>query len=318
LGSTLTNFSNYILMSYMGYTWFHFMAASEQLPERRTRKGQIYIAMPMVCSTLIALVLYLIAPGLWVSETGEFNTLYYPMMIAAPIVYSVGSIGYSVIQARRRENRAVRHHYLLIGAYPMMVAVVGLAQLLALSAPVFCFGCTIMMLYFYIHTLEDQISMDPLTRVNNRGELMRYVNQSAGLHQEGLHTYVMMVDVNDFKFINDTYGHAEGDRALVLIADSLKKALNKRDVNAFLGRYGGDEFILIVHTREEELLQLLCQEIRSILSDACRESRTPYHLTVGIGCDELLGGADSFEACMKRADQKMYTDKRLQKDLMAG
>ena len=58
----------------------------------------------------------------------------------------------------------------------------------------------------------DQVSTDPLTKLNNRGQLVRYVSQESNLRIEGRQTYIIMMDINYFKKINDTYGHAEGDR----------------------------------------------------------------------------------------------------------
>jgi diguanylate cyclase (GGDEF)-like protein len=83
--------------------------------------------------------------------------------------------------------------------------------------------CIILMLTFYIQSMEALISMDPPTKLNNRGQLFRYVSQETSLRMENRPTFVVMLDVNDFKAINDTYGHAEGDRALVIIANSLRE-----------------------------------------------------------------------------------------------
>lgn len=239
LASILINFSNFFLMALLGFTWFHFMAASEQLPIRNTTKGRILISLPMLVTTGLLVVWYIAAPGFWISDAGILNPLYFPLMAVSPFLYFLASIVFSVLQMRKRENRAQRHHFLLIALYPIIIAAAGLLQLMTLTAPVFCFGCAIMMLYFYIQTLEDQISIDPLTKLNNKGELMRYMSQDSNMRRDGLHTFVVMIDANDFKFINDTYGHAEGDRALVLIANSLKRSIGALRLPAFLGRYGG-------------------------------------------------------------------------------
>ena len=314
----LVNFSNFFLMGLLGYTWFRFMAASEQLPFRNTKKGKVLISLPMAVMSGVLALSYFAAPKLWVSDSGSLTPLYYTLIPVAPILYSAATLGFSVVRMRKQANLAQRNQSLLIGVYPIILIVAGLLQLLTLTAPVFCFGCAIMMLYFYIQTLEDQISIDPLTRLNNRGELMRYVSQDSNLRRTGLRTYVVMIDVNDFKFINDTYGHAEGDRALAIIADSLKGAVGIQRLNAFLGRFGGDEFILIVHAQGEEDLKGLCMNIRSRISQLCSLTGFPIRLSVGIGYDELGQAPDNFDACMGRADEKLYVDKRLQKQLRAA
>jgi len=63
---------------------------------------------------------------------------------------------------------------------------------------------------------------------------------------------VMMIDVDRFKQINDTFGHAEGDRALMLVSESLKRTCGQIKVPIFIGRYGGDEFTLIIQDPGED------------------------------------------------------------------
>ena len=119
------------------------------------------------------------------------------------------------------------------------------------------------MIIFYIQSIESQVSLDPLTGLNNRGQLQRYVQQSSTLFREGLKTFVAMIDVNDFKRINDGYGHAEGDRALVIIADSLRQAAGEVGFPVFISRYGGDEFVIIMHCREADAPDRLKDSIRA-------------------------------------------------------
>ena len=165
------------------------------------------------------------------------------------------------------------------------------------------------MLIFYIQSMESQISTDPLTTLNNRGQLARYVAQHGNLRMEGRATYVIMIDVNDFKKINDNYGHAEGDNALVIISEALRKAVKKHSMPIFLGRYGGDEFVMIAHPAKKEEVEALTEQIRENVRSKCEQDKKPYILSVGIGFDELLGGQDTFTKCIQRADSKLYLDK---------
>ena len=211
---------------------------------------------------------------------------------------------------------AERRLCLQIGIFPLVIAFFGVLQLTMLNAPLFCFGCTINMLLFYLNNTADQISVDPLTRLNNRNQLHHYLSQDAAHRANGLREYVVMVDANDFKQINDSYGHAEGDRALVLIAGALKAAIRILKEAPFLARYGGDEFILIVRTADDTELSALRREIRRRLREACEKESTPYALSVAVGFDEL-GADEPFTACQQRADRKLYADKSREKILAA-
>jgi len=161
------------------------------------------------------------------------------------------------------------------------------------------------MLVFYIQSLQAQVSLDPLTGLNNRGQLERYCSQKGNLLIPGRKTFAVMMDIDRFKSINDTYGHAEGDRALVQVAGALKKALGRRSMPSFLCRYGGDEFILIVHPVGADEVEALIRDIRSEL----KSQNTEYPLFISAGYDELQGPEDSIVGCIERADSKLYQNK---------
>ena len=80
--------------------------------------------------------------------------------------------------------------------------------LLLPETPIFCYCCAILMLIFYIQSLESRISIDPPDRPQQPRTAPEYIAQENALFREGKRTYVMMIDANDFKSINDTYGHA--------------------------------------------------------------------------------------------------------------
>ncbi|MDO4989409.1 MAG: GGDEF domain-containing protein [Eubacteriales bacterium] len=313
----LVNFINAFFLAGITYSWFLYAAAAEQLPFRRNKHYYTLVGLPYYLLTCVTIVWYLIAPTFWVNESAELNPLYYPLiLLPAPLTYLLVTFVISMVQARKTRMYAERRLYLQIGIFPLVIAFFGLLQLTMLNAPLFCFGCTINMLLFYLNNTADQISVDPLTRLNNRNQLHHYLSQDAAHRRGGLREYVVMIDANDFKQINDSYGHAEGDRALVLIAGALKDAIRVLKAAPFLARYGGDEFILIVRTADEAELSVLRDEIRRCLREACEREATPYTLSVAVGFDEL-GADEPFSDCQQRADQMLYADKRREKALAA-
>ena len=284
--------------------------AVEQSPHREKKSSQFAVAFPFLVSTVTMIALYLINPRLLLSDDLELQPAYNIFLVIVPSIYITAVIVYTSRRAHTEKNPFEKRRHLFVGLFPLLVIFGGVFQLLALpKTPIFCFCCTILMLIFYIQSMERQISIDPLTRLNNRGQLLHYLTQESGSHRDGRLTYVIMLDINDFKKINDTYGHAEGDRALVLVADALRKAVNSHGMSAFLGRYGGDEFIIILHPGSAEEIEPLVNEIRAQIEDACRAQGTPYVVSVGIGCDALKDGEDTLQECMRRADEKLYLDK---------
>lgn len=294
------NFSNYLLMAAIAYTWFRYVLSVEQIPWRNDRRRILLASLPLILATSVLIGTYLAAPALFLNETLDLQPLYTVFLIAVPILYIIVIMVFTLRQAARTDNPEERRVHLYVGLFPLTVIIGGLLQVVVLDgAPVFCFCCAIMMILFYIRAMEYRISLDPLTGLNNRGQLMHYVSSH---HEE---CCVIMLDVNDFKKINDTYGHAEGDRALVVIAEALKRTC----VSGFIGRYGGDEFVLIVHDKTD--VTALTAAIRSEITARCAD--LPYTISVSVGHDKMRDG--DFQKCIERADRALYADKaRMKKD----
>lgn len=311
-----TNFSNCVLMSAITYCWLLYVMAVEQVPYRDKPACKVITILPFVASTIALVITYLLAPRVLLSEDLQLQTAYFAFQISVPCIYIAAVLGYTLRQARREENPIERRKHLFVGFFPIMVIVGGLIQVLLLpDTPIFCFCCAILMLVFYISAMDTQISTDPLTALNNRGQLLHYTSIRTNIRREGRRTFVIMIDVNDFKAINDTYGHAEGDRALILIAESLRSVVRAHSTPMFLARYGGDEFILIVHTASPDEVDPLITEIRDQIKKRCRNEKAPYLLSIGAGYDELAATNDTFQKCMQRADDRLYLDKARQKEL---
>lgn len=99
---------------------------------------------------------------------------------------------------------------------------------------IYIFLVTLGIIQVFTAFLTNRITMDELTQINNRTKLMQYLEGYMERHTEGEETdlYFLMIDLDDFKQINDTYGHVEGDRALIRIAGVLKK--HWQDMQVFL------------------------------------------------------------------------------------
>ena len=304
----LFNLTNYVILSLITFEWFMFMAASEKMPFRKDRTKRMLWRLPMIVSILFLIISYALNPYFWINENGDLNSLYFPCMIAAPVLYVLTSFVFSIVNAIKTESEEDRKYYRLIGTFPIGVMAFGLIQVYSLNAPTFCFGCTFMLLFFYIQDTQRLISVDALTRLNNRGQINRYMEQ---LHyRENSRIFIMMTDIDRFKQINDTYGHAEGDRALIIVSETLKRVCEGIKAPAFLGRYGGDEFIIIIQNPEEgENPEQIADLLRNTLSERCRSEDLPYALNLSIGYEKMRGRNDTAQNCLIRADKKLYKEK---------
>ena len=310
---SVINMVNFIIMAAVTYMWLRYVMAVEQVAHRERRINKIAVLFPLLISTITLFVLFFAAPDILfdpVSEKHETQLTYNLFLLIVPSIYIVAVNVYTMRRAKKEGNPMEKKRHVYLGLFPLLVVAGGVVQLMLLpQVPIFCFCCAILMLTLYLQSMETQISLDPLTKLNNRVQLLRYVSQTSNLSVEGRQTYVMMLDINRFKSINDTYGHAEGDRALAAVADALKKVVSDSNLPAFIGRYGGDEFVMIVYAADEKELPALIADIRLYIGNACKLGGCPYTLSVSAGYDKLLRGQDTFQKCLQRADKKLYLDK---------
>lgn len=310
LSVMITNFTNFAIMTTIIYSWLRFVMAVEQVPNRNDMKVRIPLASPFCISVLVLIITFIVSPELLIDENMKSTRTFDLFLIFVPFIYLAAIIGYTIKKARSTENHIERRKHLYIGFFPILTVVGGLAQMLLMpTLPVFCFSSTIFMTAFFIQSIDVQISTDPLTKLNNRGQLENYISQEYNLRLEGRRTFAVMMDINDFKMINDTFGHAEGDRALVILSEALVESVKDKNMPIFLGRYGGDEFVLIAHPVNEEEIEKLIVEIRENVAAKCKSEDRPYILSIGIGYDEYSGVKGTFGDCMQRADEKLYKDK---------
>ena len=165
------------------------------------------------------------------------------------------------------------------------------------------------------HQIEDlrtAVRIDGLTQLANRTSFDEKLNEMIILHKRyGDPFSLLMIDLDNFKSINDTYGHPAGDRILKGVALKIKASLRGSD---FLARFGGDEYALILiktdATAATDVAWKLCEEVRAsrfLLDDA------QLLMTLSIGVAEACGN-DTEETLLKRADAALYRTKAAGRD----
>jgi diguanylate cyclase (GGDEF)-like protein len=261
-----------------------FITISEKVPFRKNKKIRTLLFLPLIVSVVLMIALYAANPTFWISEKGELNSVYYILMLAVPLFYLIITIVVSINSIRKAESPELKKQYWMNVFIPIGVLVAGLIQVISLNVPTFCFGCTIMWIWFYIQNLQNLISIDALTRLNNRGEINRYMEQIS--YRDNAKVYAMMIDVDRFKEINDMYGHEEGDRALMLVSEALKQTCDRIKTPLFIGRYGGDEFVVLYEEYKMEEIDKMVRILRQKIHDLNiehRYSKVADHITISQG-----------------------------------
>lgn len=158
-----------------------------------------------------------------------------------------------------------------------------------------------------MHQLEEAAAIDELTGVLRRGHGMLTLTREVrrAFREDDPRLAVAFIDVDGLKRVNDTRGHAEGDRLLIAVASALTRRLRSHDV---VYRYGGDEFVCVLPGANLEGAKPIF--------DAIHESFTgEFENTFSIGMTELMEG-DTPETLLARADRELYASRR-ERDLEA-
>ncbi len=172
-------------------------------------------------------------------------------------------------------------------------------------------GVTLAFLLIYLNGQKKDSSIDDLTGIYNRRAFNIYVNK---LFNSKKLMFLMLMDANDFKIINDEYGHLEGDKALKEITSILKKAVNSTNADFFLARYGGDEFIIVGEVGSEDEVEKLISNIELEEEKCNRENNNKFVIGLSIGYSLRNDEHTSVEDLIADADNKMYLCKKVMKE----
>jgi two-component system, cell cycle response regulator len=153
--------------------------------------------------------------------------------------------------------------------------------------------------------------VDPLTGLHNRRYMQSHLsNLVNGAAERGIDFAVMILDIDHFKMVNDTYGHDAGDEVIKEIAARIRKALRKTDMAC---RAGGEEFMVLMPETSAEIAVKAAERIRQRVEKnpfPIHGGRKAIRITASIGVSGYTGSVDTAESIMKRADEALYQAKR--------
>jgi diguanylate cyclase (GGDEF)-like protein len=162
--------------------------------------------------------------------------------------------------------------------------------------------------------------IDELTGVNNRRSLVEFMEQEFKVAMRyRVPLSVIMFDIDDFKQINDTFGHSVGDQVLQCLTQVVRAKLRSADV---IGRYGGDEFVILCpHTSAQEALPMAERIHTGSASIRMETGKGPLTVTISIGIAQTThssvpgpGKSDTLENLLRCADQALYAAKQTGKN----
>ena len=294
------------LMCYFWFVYFEHMQGSPFVENRR----RVRIASCLVwVMGILVIVNFFTGILFYVDGNGDYHRG--PLFL---IQYFISYIYVFITCARAfigifdQNKKIMRPTLIKLALFPLAPAIAGIVQFIYPNLPLACATLSLAILLLYMHSMDQVIAVDPLTKLGNRKHFLhRYEQWLENENSDSM--YLMMIDANKFKSINDTYGHIEGDAALVRISESMRMACAQSRKKSSCIRFGGDEFLIMVWTSDVSEVQKIGENVKGILKELNDEANAPYELTVCIGVSKADKTRD-IKDIIEEADKKLYEEKR--------
>ncbi len=162
-----------------------------------------------------------------------------------------------------------------------------------------------------VHELEQKTNIDALTKIFNKRALMTYLDTLCNNKKHPFNFHLLVIDIDDFKKINDQYGHVAGDKVLIYIANILKKTLRDGDK---VFRFGGEEFVVALNRIDDEHCLIATQRLLNLVrTNKLHYKNSTLQATISIGATKFIQG-DTPDTLLSRADKALYVAKNNGKD----
>ncbi len=283
--------------------WLSYLDECILTDEReKKRKRIVYFAFNLITVAIVAINFY--NSFLF---TVDADNVYSrgPAVMWVTALNAVLYIGYlpSLWKYRKFINGRIYELILALGGLPFLGAAV---QLAFYGTPMIWPMMALVALAAHFLVEKEEIRRDTLTGLLSR---MQMEVRAQFLIDRRQPFSLILLDIDRFKSINDTYGHDEGDRALCVIANLLNKSIKQID-SAY--RYAGDEFVLIIESNQEEAADCVVERLKSNLEKYNHASRLTYALSFSYGVVFYNANAsESVIGLFSEADQRMYQNKKL-------
>ena len=247
----------------------------------------------------------------WFYYIDEKNIYHRGPFFLVPAALTFGLIFTTFILIVWNRKSIEKKHYfsLVFFAVPPFVCII--FQIIIYGISLMLNGLAISLLIVFITIQNRKMDTDYLTGVYNRKKLETYMKNKINTSTENRTFSAILIDLNNFKSINDTYGHDMGDQALEVSVRLLKTCLHSSD---FIARYGGDEFYIILDLSNKKDLERTVDQIYSCLEKYNDDSNSLYSLGFSMGYAVYdFHSHMKVEEFQKHVDMLMYENKRTYK-----
>ena len=289
----------YAINPVMGLLYLLYCDSKLEVPGK-IRGRHSKICLVLVLANLLLVMASVFRPMLfWLDEGNHYQRG--PWFLLCVVISYLAMLWgmLEVVLYRRWGGKRADRLYETLLLLPIPPFIGSILQVLLPGTSVVWVSTMLSLLVVFINIQNAQITTDTLTGLFNRRQLQPYLRWKTQHRDAKRELYLVMLDIDNFKRINDHFGHPVGDEALIQAARCIRAACQWDD---FLARYGGDEFVVIIERAEESEVHTLVERLQT-QAEAIQQV---YTLSFSVGYSRWLDFESNLQNFLAEADRQMY------------
>ena len=309
-------FLYYALHSLVGSIFAMYVDYELYPDNKRFKRRAPYYAILAVIAEIMTLLSFWTG---WYFVIDENNFYRRGSLFYLPIVFAfiyMAYIFYMLIKYKKKnmtDNSMNGELYKRLFVFPILPCLGALLQIV-LPGTAWTFPATTLAILINYTTVQNgYMARDHLTGLYNRSQLENFMNYQLKNLKKGNYFFLILIDMDKFKEINDTYGHVVGDDALINAAKLLRGSCKRK--SDYVARLGGDEFAIIGQCENVAAVDMIIKRMHDVIDRFNKISRKPYKIQFSAGYTVYDGnGQATLDKMISEADHKMYEVKNAKKN----
>lgn len=304
------NFLIFLVSPCMTSLWLFYCDFQVFHEEKRVKR----LLSPLLAVNLVNAVLLIVSLFCgWFYYIDSNNIYHRGPLYWVPVSITIALTLASFILVATHHEKIGKKHFLALAFFPIPPVVGIILQLIFYGTPFILIGLTVSLLIVFLNIQNRSMNIDYLTGAYNRRGLEIHMREQVNASSEDKTFSAIWIDLDNFKSINDTFGHNTGDQVLETVVQLLRSCFRPTD---FIARFGGDEFCIILNISNSEDLEAAVARIKDCVRNYNSRTLHTYKLSLSIGAAVYDYGFHlRVEEFQKQIDELMYQDKQAKKQI---
>lgn len=309
---TFSNSFYLFLPLLIGYYWIQYVYLTIDEKRFKLKKVKFLLVIPLLLG-FIMLMINVFSHNIFIINSNniyERSNMYFLYAISSWIYVAISSIK-TIIVYHRTDNIYIKEKIFPLSLFIVAPLITSIVQSLFYGLSVSQIGFTVSSLLIFLYYQDEQILMDNLTKVNNRTSFNEFMQNKYDVLKDNDIISLVFIDIDNFKYINDNYGHLVGDEVLINVASILKKSCLEFNKNLFLARYGGDEFVIVSSLNLKQI-----NELEKLIDNNVKVYNKEENIKISISkgyTSDIKANYKSITHIIDIADDLMYKNKKTKK-----